>query len=502
MLKILDTQQIRALDDYTIQHKSIASIDLMERACLAFVQWFVTRFDATKKIDVICGTGNNGGDGLGIARILHDWGYSVNVWIVQGSMKETEDFKINLGRMPEKIKVSKFTDSSQPEVFSSHVLIDAIFGSGLSRSPEGIYERAIQSMNDCQAVRIAVDIPSGLFTDKHSKGTIVHADYTVSFQMPKLAFLFPENNKYVGKWSTVDIGLDKNFIKEAKTSYYLLTPWSVKKILRQRSTFDHKGHYGHALMIAGSYGKMGACVLAARASLRAGVGLLTVHIPKTGYSILQSTVPEAMTSMDINNEVFSECPSLDSYDVIGVGPGLGRAEETTTALKKVFVSGKSMVVDADALNIISAHPALIQSIPARSILTPHPKEFERLVGPWKDDFERLEKQIRLAKETKCTIILKGAHTSIATPEGDVYFNNTGNPGMATGGSGDVLTGILTGLFAQKYSADETAILGVYLHGLAGDIAAHEKGVNSLIASDLIDFLPAAFKDLLRITSPN
>ncbi len=502
MLKILNAQQIKALDAHTIQHKPIPSIDLMERACLAFVQWFVTRFDAPKSIGVICGTGNNGGDGLGIARILHDWGYTVNVWVVRGSANETEDFKTNLKRLPKKIKVSDLLISTKAVSFSSPVLIDAIFGSGLSRPAEGIYEHAIKIINECKAVRIAVDIPSGLFADKHSTGTIVSADYTISFQLPKLVFMFPENHQYVGKWSTVDIGLDKSFIKDAATSYYFLTSKSVKKILRQRSTFDHKGNYGHGLLIAGSYGKMGACILAARASLRAGIGLLTAHIPRSGNSILQSAVPEAMTSIDNSNEIFSDCPLLDAFNVIGIGPGLGCAEETVMALKKVMTSGKTMVMDADALNMLSAHPAMIQEIPNGSILTPHPKEFERLVGTWKDDFERLDKQIKFANETKSTIILKGAHTSIATPNGKIFFNCTGNPGMATGGTGDVLTGILTGLLAQKYSAEETAILGVYLHGLAGDMAAREKGMNSLIASDLIDFLPAAFKDLSRSSELN
>ncbi len=498
MLKILSTQQIRELDAYTLQHTPIASIDLMERACLAFVQWFVQRFDPSKKVGIICGTGNNGGDGLGIARILNDWGYWVSVWIVRGPGKESADFKINLDRLDKRIKVSDFVFSASAEVFTGRdILIDAVFGSGLSRPAEGIYAQAIQAINSSKAVRVAVDIPSGLSADGHSTGAIVNADCTVSFQLPKLAFVFPENHLHVGEWHVVDIGLLKSYIKEAKTSYYYVTRKGVKKILKQRSTFAHKGDYGKALLIAGSYGKIGACILASRASLRAGVGLLTVHVPKVGYAILQSSVPEAMVSVDINAEIFSAILSLDSFDVIGIGPGLGLAKETIQGFKKVLESGKPLVIDADALNMMGSQRELLHTIPEGSILTPHPREFERLVGTWKDDFERLEKQIKLAKETKAVIILKGAHTSIATPKGEVYFNSTGNPGMATGGSGDVLTGILTGLLAQKYSAEETAILGVYLHGLTGDLAAIEKGTNSLIASDLVDFLPHAYKDLSR-----
>jgi ADP-dependent NAD(P)H-hydrate dehydratase / NAD(P)H-hydrate epimerase len=494
VLKILSTEQIKSLDAATIQRDNILSIDLMERACQAFVKWYHERFDTTTKIGIVCGTGNNGGDGLGIARILTEWGYHVRVWIVRSSGKETDDFKINADRLKGKIEAEEFTESIS-SFADCNILIDAIFGSGLTRSVDGIHGKAILAINNQPAVRIAVDIPSGLFADKHSTGTIVKADYTVSFQLPKLAFLFPENHKYVGDWHLVDIGLNKSFIKESTSDSYYLTKKSAKRILKAKSTFDHKGDNGKALLIAGSEGKMGACILSARACLRAGVGLLTVHIPKIGYSILQTSVPEAMVSSDPSNEIFSTCPEVDSYDVIGIGPGIGQAAKTIIAFKKLLGSGKPLVIDADGLNILSIHSELLHMIPTGSILTPHPKEFERLVGEWKDDFDRLEKQRRLAKETKSVVILKGAHTSITTPDGKVYFNNTGNPGMAKGGAGDVLTGILTGLRAQKYSAEEASILGVYLHGLSGDLGVREKGTNSLIASDLIDFLPAAFKNL-------
>lgn len=499
MLKILSAQQIRELDVYTIQHEPIASIDLMERACQAFVQWFVQRYDASHKIGIICGTGNNGGDGLGIARLLRDWSYPVSVWIVRGSVKETDDFKINLKRLPQEIKVKDFGDAAKADLSSCHILIDAIFGSGLSRPAEGSYEQAILAINSSDAVRVAVDIPSGLFPDKHSSGTIINAHYTATFQSAKLSFLLPENHSYVGEWCVVDIGLSKIFLKDVSTPYYYLTRKYVKKILKQRSTFDHKGNNGRALLIAGSYGKMGACILAARAALRAGVGLLTTHVPQTGYSIIQSAVPEAMASVDGHQETFSSPPALDGFDVIGIGPGLGQTEGTLHALRKILEAGKPMVIDADALNLVGAHRELLHVIPPGSILTPHPKEFERISGSWSDDFERLEKQINFSKETKSVVVLKGAHTSIATPDGQVYFNSTGNPGMATGGSGDVLTGILTGLLAQKYTATDAAILGVYLHGLSGDLAAREMGMSSLIASDLIDFLPLAFRNLVRPT---
>ncbi len=497
MLKILNSQQIRELDTYTIKHTPVESIVLMEHACQAFVQWFTERYDASHKIGIICGTGNNGGDGLGIARLLTDWGYPIKLWIVRGTVKETDDFKINFGRLPETIKVIDFL-SGPPDIFSDrHILIDAIFGSGLSRPAEGIYALAIQAINESSKVCVAVDVPSGLFADKHSEGAIVNADFTVSFELPKLAFMLPENYSYVGSWHIVDIGLSKAFVKDVTTGRYYLEKKSVKKILKQRSTFDHKGDHGRALLMAGSFGKMGAAVLAARAALRAGVGLLTVHVPKQGYLIIQSNVPEAMASIDANEDILTSHPPLDSFDAVGIGPGIGQSEKTVAALKELLISFKQLVIDADALNILGSHRDLLRAIPPGCILTPHPKEFERIVGPWTNDFERLEKLVKLAKETQSTIILKGAHTSIASAYGEVHFNSTGNPGMATGGSGDVLTGMLTGLLAQKYSSEDAAILGVYLHGLAGDLAAREKGMNSLIASDIIDFLPAAFKDLAR-----
>ncbi|NOT77271.1 MAG: NAD(P)H-hydrate dehydratase [Cyclobacteriaceae bacterium] len=469
------------------------SIDLMEKACQEFVIWFTERFDHLNVVGIVCGSGNNGGDGLGIARLLSDSGFSVKVFPVKG--KETEDYKANLNRLPKKIHVAEFIESSDEKIFAEcTILIDALFGSGLSRSAEGVYAKAINAINLHPCIRIAVDIPSGLFADQHSEGAVVKAHHTVAFQLPKLAFMFPENNSYTGQWHLVDIGLNKSFIKESASHYFYLKKKSVSKILKTRSVFSNKGDYGKALIIAGSFGKMGACILAARACLRAGVGLLTVHIPKSGYSIIQSSVPEAMASVD-SLDFFSGISSTESFDVIGIGPGLGQAPETLKALSKILDQGKPLVIDADALNLISANRELFNTIPSGSILTPHPKEFERLVGSWKNDFERLQKQIHLAKQIKCVIVLKGACTSIATPEGEVYFNSTGNPGMATGGTGDVLTGILTGLLAQNYSSKETAILGVFLHGLAGDLAAREKGMDSLIAGDLIEFLPLAFRNL-------
>jgi hydroxyethylthiazole kinase-like uncharacterized protein yjeF len=458
MIKLLNAAQIRDWDAFTIANEPISPEGLMERASNAFAKWFVSRFDTNEKIAIVCGKGNNGGDGVVIGRLLAGRGYDVRVFKVGDPL--------NLG---------PFT-----------IVVDAIFGSGLSRPAEGVYAQAIQKVNTSNAKKIAVDVPSGLMMDSHSEGDIVKADYTITFQVPKLAFMMPENAEYVGEWRVVDIGLSPLYKSDSDNFY-------VDHIsLRKREKFAHKGDFGRALLIAGSLGKMGACVLASRATLRSGVGLLTVHVPKCGYNIIQTSVPEAMATVDVNEDHFSDAGETQHYNVIGIGPGIGITASTISGLRKTLQAGKPMILDADALNILSSSRELLHLIPPGSILTPHPGEFKRLVGEWKNDFERLELQKQLATQTRSVIVLKGAHTSIAAPEGQVFFNSTGNPGMAKGGSGDVLTGVLTGLLSQKYSALEAAIIGVFTHGKAGDIAAGKMGENAVLAGDIVENLGQSF----------
>src|SRR6478736_2935762 len=382
MLKILSAKQTKELDQFTIEKEPIASIDLMERACSTFVDWFGLHFRPNKKIGIVCGPGNNGGDGLGMARMLKELGYPVKVWIVKDNLRESEDFKTNLSRIQGKISLFEISKESDRGLFTGcDVLIDAIFGSGLSRPAEGIFAQVISCINQTDAVRVAVDIPSGLFADAPSDGAIVHADHTVTFQLPKLAFLFPENHKRVGQWHLVDIGLNKEFIRSISSPNYFVKGKSIKKIIRPRDQFSHKGTYGHALLIAGSNGKMGACVLATKAALRSGLGLLTVHVPTCGYSIIQTSAPEAMASVDSSENYFSSAPENLDYSSVGVGPGLGTNSETVIALAKILKKFKKpMVIDADALNMLSLNKELLELVPEGSILTPHPKEFERMAG--------------------------------------------------------------------------------------------------------------------------
>lgn len=498
MLKILSAEQIRQADAYTINHEPITSVVLMERASTAFVNWFLKHADVSHRIAIVCGTGNNGGDGLVIARLLTEYNYAVSVFVIHGSAPTSADFTVNSQRLNTSTKKYDIKDAEDTLSLDDYdIVMDAIFGTGLSRPVEGIYQYVIEKVNSVKAMRIAVDVPSGLLADKPSIGAIVKADFTITFQLPKLAFLLPENFKYVGEWKAVRIGLDKQFIERASTSYFLLEKKDVKVFLRPRHKFDHKGVYGKGLLIAGSYGKMGAAVLSARAAMRSGLGLLTTHVPVCGYEILQTAVPESMVSVDAAANYFSVAPSLKEYNAIGIGPGLGQHEESKIALQELLKqTNVPLVLDADALNILAANKEMLSQLPSDSILTPHPGEFQRLVGTWKNDFERLTLQQEFAMKTQCIIVLKGAYTSIAVPSREVYFNPTGNPGMATAGSGDVLTGILTGLLAQGFLPKNAALLGVYLHGLAGDLAVHSGSQQGLIASDIIDFLPAAYRELV------
>lgn len=509
-MKILSAEEIRLWDQYTIEHEPISSINLMERAAGKCADWLLQEYANTRSFCIFCGKGNNGGDGLAIARILLDQHIAVSIFIldpvVQGlSAKGTDDFQINLQRLQSyKEVVIHFIRTTEdfPSFLPGQIIIDALFGSGLNRETEGVTASLIACINNSYCKIVAIDVPSGLFVDRSSKEAItIKANHTLSFQCYKPAFLFAENEKAIGEIHILDIGLHNDFYQLVFNRFELVDDTLIHASFRPRNQFSHKGNFGHALLIAGSFGKMGAAILSAKACLRSGVGLLTCHIPECGYTILQTSVPEAMVLTDthaaFSTKVVQRTPAgdndLTTYNSIGIGPGIGNAAATTNMLRGIFEAYRSPVIlDADALNSIASQNELFQLIPAGSILTPHPKEFERLFGKTANEFDRVVLALKKAHELNCIIVLKGHHTFIATPDGRGFFNSTGNPGMATGGSGDVLTGILTGLLAQGYSSEETAILGVYLHGLAGDIAAKELSMEALIATDLIDYLGKAF----------
>ena len=501
-MKIFSTGQIREADNYTILNEPIASIDLMERAAFQLFKWIKKHVDVTHKIYIFTGLGNNGGDGLVLARLLHVKGYDVSVYIIRYADKTSADFGLNYQRLKEleDLSISDVkTKNDFPEIQPDDIIVDAIFGSGLARPVKGFIADVIHYINRVNALKIAVDIPSGLFADTYSdpkEGAIVRADYTLSFQMPKLAFLQPGNDQFVGRCKTLDIGLSADFINKTATSYFLMQKRDIRPMLKTRRKFDHKGNYGHALLIAGGYGKMGAAILASRACLRSGVGLLHTHVPKAAIQIMQTATPETMLSIDRYENYFSEIPDLSLFNAIGIGPGLGMEHQSQMALKLLIQEFQHPIVfDADALNILAENKTWLSFIPKNSILTPHPKEFERLVGKWSNDFEKLELLKSFSFKHSVFVVLKGAYTVTCFPDGNFYFNSTGNPGMATAGSGDVLTGLVTGLLAQGYLPGIAAVVGVYLHGLAGDLASKKTGFEAMLAGDLIEHIGPAFKKL-------
>lgn len=499
-MKIFSVDKIKEADEYTIQNEPIADIDLMERAAKQLFKWIEHRVDPSHRIFVFAGLGNNGGDGLALSRMLTEAGYEVFVYVVKYSDKSSDSFSINFNRFktaaPEHL-VEIESEKAFPEIGEEDLIVDAIFGSGLTRPVKGIAAAIIRRINASPAVTLAIDIPSGLYADKcslNAGGELIHADYTLSFQLPKFAFLLPENESFVGEWHILDIGLHPEFIQKTQVENFYLLKQDIRPLIKKRGRFSHKGTYGHALLVAGSYGKMGAAILSAKACLRSGVGLLHVHIPKAGYTILQTALPEAMLSIDRYDHYFSEIPDLAPFNAIGIGPGLGMEHQSQMAMKLLIQNYRNpMVIDADGLNILAQNKTWLSFLPPNSILTPHPKEFERLAGKWTNDFDKIEKQKAFAIRFKIIVVLKGAHTTICLPNGHCYFNSTGNPGMATAGSGDVLTGIITGLLAQHYAPEHAALLGVYLHGLAGDLAVRKTGLEALLAMDIVNSIGRAFK---------
>lgn len=499
--KIFSVEQIRRADQYTILHEPVLSIDLMERAARACCKWIADRYPQQHTFIVFCGTGNNGGDGLAIARLLLTAGYLVQAYVIGSEAKATQDFLVNKKRLSERdpsLVIQLRTQSDFPVVPPGTILIDALFGTGLSRAPEALLASLIRYINAAARTVIAIDIPSGLLADKHSDpaGAIIQATHTLSFQFPKLAFFFPENGRYAGEWHILDIGLSQAFIEQESSAVFFITRAYCKTILHKRPKFSHKGSFGHALLVAGSYGKMGAAVLATDACLRSGVGLLTVHTPVCGYQILQTTHPEAMAAIDSGEQYTRDEIRTDGFTAVGMGPGLGTHPETQMAVQHLLTHCKRpVVIDADALNSIGLQKAAERTIPAHAILTPHLKEFARLAGEADNDFSRYEQQLSFSQKHRVYLVLKGAHTCITTPDGESYFNTSGNPGMAKGGSGDVLTGILTSLLAQGYPPKEACLLGVFLHGMAGDLAKQQLGESSMLPGDLVRYLPQAFISL-------
>lgn len=498
-MKVLTTEQIREADAFTISREPVRSIDLMERAARGAAEYLAGNFNADRLVTIYAGYGNNGGDGIAMARMLAEAGRRVRLFLVWSEKGYSPDAQANINRLPSLENLTFTTilpELPLPVHAHDELLVDALFGSGLGREPEGFMTAIIDHINDSGCEVLAIDIPSGLFGEDNrlnSRKHVVKASQTLTFQFPKLAFFFHENYPCVGNWKVIPIGLHPDFIDQVETQWNCITRDTIGAWLKRRRKFDHKGTFGHALLICGSTGKTGAAVLAASACVRTGAGLTTVHVPAAGNGIVQTAIPEAMTDPDENPDIWTSVPELKNYQTIGIGPGIGVTGETWAALSRLLAKWRMpLVLDADALNLIARNPGSLLQIPKNSILTPHPGEYRRLFGEDPDDYSRVLRLREMAKTYHLIIVLKGAHSAVALPDGQVWFNTTGNPGMASGGSGDVLTGMITSLLAQGYEPSVAAITGVYLHGLAGDIAASGTGMEALTARDMIAAIGPAF----------
>ncbi len=495
-MKILSAEQIRQWDQYTITHEPVTSLDLMERAATQCTDWITEHDLIQSPIKIFCGKGNNGGDGLAIARQLAEKEIITEVYILETGTSGTGDFQANLSRLNSWPVQKHFLQNADsfPPIEPDEIVIDTLFGSGLNRPSEGLAAALVEHINKSNATVISIDLPAGMFSDRSTiPHPIIKATHTLTFQTLKLCFLFPENEEYFGEVHLLNIGLSSQYISTVNASYELTDAELIARIYKPRKKFSHKGTYGHTLIVAGDKGKMGAALLCARACLRSGSGLVTGLVPKSEFAIIQTAAPEAMAAGQ------EDIQSLDwsKYSSVGLGPGLGTGENAASVVQQVISNfNKPIVIDADALNIISQDESLLHKVPAGSILTPHPKEFERLFGKTQTNFERLETAKKHAHELNVFIIVKGVYSMLTCPDGKFFFNSTGNPGMATGGSGDVLTGMLSGLLSQGYSPEHACILGMYLHGLAGDFASYSLSQEALIAGDIIDYLGKAWLSII------
>ena len=500
-MKIFTSAQIRELDKYTIEHEPISSIDLMERAAKAIVRAITAEWGRDMPVVIFAGPGNNGGDALAVARMLAEQRYQVDAYLFNIGGNLSDDCDANRKRLAGCKAVKSFVEVTEefdpPKLDRGMLVVDGLFGSGLNKPLAGGFASLAKYINQSSATVAAIDVPSGLMAEDNTynvRANIVRADVTFTLQHKKLSFLFPENQKFIGELKVLDIGLSKEGMAAIPSPYSLLEEGDIRPRLLHRSVFAHKGDMGNALIIAGSYGMAGAAVLATKACLRSGVGKVAVCTPFRNNDIMQVAVPEAVMCLDKDDKYFSEAVEASGFDAVCMGPGLGQQESSAIALiTQIRRTQAPVVIDADGLNILSSHRAWLQQLPKGIILTPHPREFERLAGiHYGDGYERLDSARDMAERLQAYIILKGHYSALCLPDGNVFFNTTGNAGMATAGSGDVLAGIITGLLARGYKQADACMLGMYLHGLAGDLAAHDVGRESLVASDIIKFLPQAF----------
>lgn len=497
MQPLLTAAQIRETDAYTIAHEPVPSIALMERASAAFVRAFIEEYpDKGKSISVYCGTGNNGGDGLAIARLLKAEHYrQIQVIVCRFSDRSSNDFETNLKKLKKtNIDITVLNKGADLPKENSDLIIDALLGSGLNKPLEGDYAKLVEYLNGLKKNVVAVDVPTGLYTEGEAsaEALVLKAKLVITFQQAKLSFLLPASAAHMECFKCVDIGLDKAFIQTLNSPYQMVDEDSVRDMLHLRKPFDHKGTYGHALIIAGQPQTMGAALLCSSACLHTGAGLTTACIPESGLTALNTSMPEVMALIRTGDEKIT----WTKYNAIAIGPGLGTDTASFKLLKQTIELDQPMTIDADALNMI-AENRIYERIPQGSIITPHVKEFDRIFGDHETWWQRIETIRKKAGQLKIYILLKNRYTIIGTPEGKIYFNPTGNPAMASGGMGDVLTGVIVSLLAQKYTPEEACIIGAYVHGKAGDDLALPDKLNAVTAGQVAKHIPVVMAKLFE-----
>ncbi|GAB2771866.1 NAD(P)H-hydrate dehydratase [Salinimicrobium soli] len=502
-MKIFSAHQLKEADQITLEKQGISSVDLMERAATLVYEEIHRRLqNADIPVKIFCGIGNNGGDGLVVGRLLIEQGYNVTIYVVNYSDQRSSEFLTNYDRVKNLTKnwpVLLKSEEDFPEISVGDFVVDAIFGIGLNRPLGDWVASLVRHINSSGAFVLAIDMPSGLMADAATdpKNDIIRASFTITFQTPKLVFFLPETAEFVGDYLVLDIGLDRDHLLKTEPVARLIGKPEAKALYRPRNKFSHKGTYGHALLVGGSYGKMGSICLSGTAALRSGAGMLTFYVPACGYEILQTALPEAMVLTDVHEKTLSKIEFDLDPSVIGFGVGVGTSKSTQQAFEQLLKKNKKpMVIDADGINILSKNKEFLKLLPEGTVLTPHPGELKRLIGEWKDDFDKLEKARQLAREHNLIMVIKGAYTFTVTSE-EIYINNSGNPGMATAGSGDVLTGIIASLISQGYEPLVAAVLGVYLHGKAGDLAAENLSYEGTIAGDIAAHAGPAILDLFK-----
>lgn len=505
-MKIFGNDTLRAIDKLTIENEGVTSLELIERAAEAITNEIMLRWRPNKKVSVFAGPGNNGADALVVSRMLIEQGFTPEIYLfnikakhINSECAQSRDRLIEMG-YPNIVEV--VDNFRLPELTPDHLVIDGLFGSGLKKSLIGGFISLVRYINESQATIVSIDVPSGLYGDWNPSSVnrdIIHANLTLTFQLPRLAFLFKENAELVGEWKILDIGLSADAIRKAPTDFYFVEKSDIRQVILRRDPFASKADYGSGLIIAGSYGMMGAAVLCAKGALRSGAGKITVHSPRCGYNVMQSSVPEVLFDADSHDIVLKDIVPSRNYNAIAVGPGIGVNEATVTTLEEFLKRSQSPVIlDADALNCIAKRPALLNYIPTDSILTPHAAEFDRIFGPHVNDESRLQKAIEKARKYGIIIVLKGRYTAIVRRDGRVYFNSSGNAALATAGSGDVLTGLMLGFMTQGYAPEIASLISVYVHGVAGELASEEHGIHGVTAGDVAQNVGRAIKQILTV----